>query len=135
MLSPQEALVYTMVVAAEADHEIAEAEINVIGDLCNHLPVFQAVGRAKMTAMAMACSELLTKAGGRAKVFAMIRKALPSQLRDTAYALACDVIAVDSRLRRDELQTLWKKIRAELDVDPVMARAIEQVAKVRFQAA
>jgi uncharacterized membrane protein YebE (DUF533 family) len=134
MLSPQEALVYTMVVAAEADHEIAEAEINVIGDLCNHLPVFQAVGRAKMTAMAMACSELLTKAGGRAKVFAMIRKALPSQLRDTAYALACDVIAVDSRLRRDELQAL-EEVRAELDVDPVMARAIEQVAKVRFQAA
>jgi hypothetical protein len=134
MLSPQEALVYTMVVAAEADHEIAQAEINVIGDLCNHLPVFQAVGRAKMTAMAMACSELLTKAGGRAKVFAMIRKALPSQLRDTAYALACDVIAVDSRLRRDELQAL-EEVRAELDVDPVMARAIEQVAKVRFQAA
>ncbi|MCE3250744.1 MAG: hypothetical protein K0R41_4569 [Geminicoccaceae bacterium] len=78
MLSPQEALVYTMVVAAESDHEIAEAEINVIGDLGNHLPVFQAVGRAKMTAMAMACSELLTKAGGRAKVFAVIRKALPS---------------------------------------------------------
>jgi uncharacterized membrane protein YebE (DUF533 family) len=134
MLSPQEALVYTMVVAAEADHEIAEAEINVIGDLCNHLPVFQVVDRAKMTAMAMACSELLTKAGGRAKVFAMIRKALPSQLRDTAYALACDVIAVDSRLRRDELQAL-EEIRAELDVDPVVARAIEQAAKVRFQAA
>jgi hypothetical protein len=134
MLSPQEALVYTMVVAAEADHEVAPAEINVIGDLGNHLPVFQAVGRAKMTAMAMACSELLTKAGGRAKVFAMIRKALPSQLRDTAYALACDVIAVDSRLRRDELQAL-EEIRAELDVDPVMARAIEQAAKVRFQAA
>jgi hypothetical protein len=134
MLSPQEALVYTMVVAAESDHEIAEAEINVIGDLCNHLPVFQAVGRAKMTAMAMACSELLTRAGGRAKVFAMVREALPSQLRDTAYALACDVIAVDSRLRRDELQAL-EEVRAELDVDPVMARAIEQVAKVRFQAA
>jgi uncharacterized membrane protein YebE (DUF533 family) len=134
MLSPQEALVYTMVVAAESDHEIAEAEINVIGDLGNHLPVFQAVGRAKMTAMAMACSELLTKAGGRAKVFAMIRKALSPQLRDTAYALACDVIAVESRLRRDELQAL-EEVRAELEVDPAMARAIEQVAKVRFQAA
>jgi hypothetical protein len=44
------------------------------------------------------------------------------------------VIAVDSRLRRDELQAL-EEVRAELDVDPVMARAIEQVAKVRFQAA
>ena len=134
MLTPQEALVYTMVLAAEADHEIAEAEINVIGDLGNHLPIFRTVGRAKMTAMARACSELLAKPGGRAKVFAMIRETLAPQLRDTAYALACDVIAVDSRLRRDELDAR-EESRAELEVDPVMARAIEQVAKVRFQAA
>jgi hypothetical protein len=134
MLSPQEALVYAMVAAAESDREIAAAEIDVIGDLGNHLPIFRAVGRAKMTAMAIACSELLAQPGGRAKVFAMIRKALAPQLRDTAYALACDVVAVDSRLRRDELEAL-DEIRAELEVDPVMARSIEQVAKVRFQAA
>jgi uncharacterized membrane protein YebE (DUF533 family) len=134
MLSPQEALVYTMVVAAEADHEIAEAEINLIGDVGNHLPVFQAVDRAKMTRMATACSELLAKAGGREKVFGLIRAALSPQLCDTAYALACDVIAVDSRLRRDEIQAL-EQIRTELGVDPLMARAIERVAEVRFQAA
>ena len=48
--------------------------------------------------------------------------------------IACDVIAADSRLNWDELQTL-ERIRAALEVDPAMARAIEQVAKVRFQAA
>ena len=134
MLSPQEALVYTMVVAAEADHEIDEAEINIIGDLGNHLPIFRAVGRAEMTRMAMACSELLAKPGGQDKVFGLIRAALSAQLRDTAYALACDVIAADSRLRRDEMDAL-ERIRTQLGVDPVMARAIEQVAEVRFQAA
>jgi hypothetical protein len=67
-------------------------------------------------------------------VFRQIRAALPRQLRDTAYALACDVIAVDSRLQRGEMHTLeW--LRDELEVDPAMARAIEQVAEVRFQAA
>ena len=134
MLSPQEALVYTMVVAAEADHEIDEAEINIIGDLGNHLPIFRAVDRAGMTGMAMACSEMLAKPGGHEKAFGLIRAALSPQLRDTAYALACDVIAVDSRLRRDEMDTL-ERIRTQLEVDPVMARAIEQVAEVRFQAA
>jgi uncharacterized tellurite resistance protein B-like protein len=134
MLSPQEALVYAMVVAAESDHDIAEAEIHIIGDLGNHLPIFRMIGRAKMTKMAMACSELLAEAGGRAKVFGMIRAALSPQLRATAYALACDVVAVDSRLQAKEMQAL-ESIRAELEVDPAIARAIERVAVIRFQAA
>jgi uncharacterized membrane protein YebE (DUF533 family) len=134
MLSPQEALVYTMVAAAEADHEIADAEISLIGDLANHLPVFRTMDRAALTAIATACSEALAKPGGRERVFRQIRTALPRQLRDTAYALACDVIAVDSRLQRGEMHTLeW--LRTELEVDAAMARAIEQVAEVRFQAA
>jgi uncharacterized membrane protein YebE (DUF533 family) len=134
MLSPQQALVYTMVAAAEADHEIADAEIDLIGDLGNHLPIFRGVDRAVLTATATACSETLARHGGREEVFRLIREALPLPLRDTAYALACDVIAIDSRLQRSELHTLeW--LRTELDVDPAMARAIEQVAEVRFKAA
>lgn len=134
MLSPQEALVYTMVAAAEADHEIADAEINLIGDLGNHLPIFRTIDRPRLTAAATACSEALAQPGGRAEVFRQIRAALPRQLRETAYALACDVIAIDSRLQRSEMHTLeW--LRTELEVDPAMARAIEQVAEVRFQAA
>lgn len=134
MLSPQEALVYTMVAAAEADHEIADFEIDLIGDLGNHLPIFRSVDRARLTEIATACSEALARPGGREQVFRQIRAALPRQLRDTAYALACDVIAVDSRLQRGEMHTLeW--LRSALEVDPAMARAIEQVAEVRFQAA
>ena len=134
MLSAQEALVYTMVAAAESDHEIDQAEIGIIGDLVNHLPIFRGVDRAKAAAMASACSKMLEQAGGRDRVFGLIREALSPMLRDTAYAIACDVIAADNRLRRSELQIL-ERIRAQLEVEPALARAIEQVAKVRFQAA
>lgn len=134
MISAQEALVYTMVAVAEADREIADAEIDLIGDLVNHLPIFKGVDRATMTAMATRCSEMLAQAGGSDKVFALIRQALSMSLRDTAYALACDVIAVDSRLNRAEMRIL-ENIRAQLEVDPAMARAIERVAEVRFKAA
>jgi uncharacterized tellurite resistance protein B-like protein len=123
-----------MVVAAESDHDIAEAEIHIIGDLGNHLPIFRTTGRAKMTRMAMACSELLAEADGRETVFGLIRAALSPQLRATAYALACDVIAVDGRLQPNEMQAL-EGIRAKLEVDPAVARAIERVAVIRFQAA
>jgi uncharacterized membrane protein YebE (DUF533 family) len=134
MLSAQEALVYTMVTAAEADHEIDDAEIRIIGNLVSHLPIFRGMDRAAATRIATACSKLLAEAGGRDRAFVQIREALSPQLRETAYAIACDVIAADSRLRRHELQIL-ERIRAQLEVEPAMARAIEQVAKVRFQAA
>ena len=134
MISPQEALVYTMVAAAEADREIAEAEIDIIGDLVNHLPIFKGVDRAATSEMAMRCSEMLAQAGGSHQVFGLIRQALSMPLRETAYALACDVIAVDSRLNRAEMRVL-DEIRIRLEVDPSVARAIEQVAQVRFKAA
>jgi uncharacterized membrane protein YebE (DUF533 family) len=134
MLSPQEALVYTMVVAAEADHEIDDAEINLIGDLGNHLPAFREIGREALTEIAVACSEALAQPGGRQEVFGLIREALPRQLRGTAYALACDVVAVDRRLQRSEIHALeW--LRRELEVEPALARTIEEVAEVRFKAA
>jgi uncharacterized membrane protein YebE (DUF533 family) len=134
MISPQEALIYTMVAAAEADREIADAEIDLIGDLANHLPIFKGLDRAGMTRMATRCSHMLAQAGGSDQVFDLIRQALPMPLRETAYALACDVIAVDSRLNRAEMRIL-DRIRAQLEVDPATARAIEQVAEVRFKAA
>jgi uncharacterized membrane protein YebE (DUF533 family) len=134
MISPQEALIYTMVVAAESDRDIADAEIAVVGDVVNHLPVFKGLDRAAMTAMAARCSDLLARADGADRAFGLIREALSMPLRETAYALACDVIAVDRRLSRAEMGIL-ERIRTELEVDPMMARAIEQVAQVRFQAA
>ena len=133
MLSPQEALVYTMVVAAEADHEIAEAEINLIGDLGNHLPVFRG-GPGDDDRDRDGVLEALGSPAAARRCSAMIREALPRQLRGTAYALACDVVAVDRRLQRAELHALeW--LRSELEVEPALARAIEQVAEVRFKAA
>jgi hypothetical protein len=123
-----------MVAAAEADREVADAEINLIGDLVNHLPIFKGVDRAAMTAMATRGSNLLAQAGGSDQVFDLIRHALTMPLRETAYALACDVIAVDGRRNRAEMRVL-ERIRAQLAVDPAMARAIEQIVEVRFKAA
>jgi uncharacterized membrane protein YebE (DUF533 family) len=134
MISPQEALIYTMVLAAESDGEIVDAEIDIVADLANHLPVFKGVDRVAMTAMAARCSDLLAQTDGGDRAFGLIREALSMPLRETAYALACDMIAVDRRLSRAEMAVL-ERIRAQLEVDPVMARAIEQAAQVRFQAA
>lgn len=134
MISPQAALVYTMVVVAEADDHICDTEIALIGDLVNHLPIFRGVDRAAVVEMATACSELLARPGGRDQVFDQIRAALKDDLRATAYALACDVIAVDSRLQRSEMGAL-DDVRNRLGIEPALAGAIERATQVRFHAA
>lgn len=134
MLTPQAALIYTMVIVAEADAEISEGEITIIGDLVNHLPVFAATPRTEVAAMAAACSILIAAPGGVEDAFVMIRAALPPALREAAYALACDVVAVDRRLNRAEIHTL-DRVRQGLGVPAPVADMLEGATRIRFQAA
>ena len=59
-----------------------------------------------------------------------IRDALPERLNETAYALACDVVAADGKLPDMELRML-EEVREELAVDRLHAAAIEWGARVR----
>ena len=134
MITPQTALVYTMVIAAESDGEIADCEIKRIGDLVDHLPIFNGMGRPELARLASHCSRTLAEAEPIDHVFDEIRDALSPALRETAYALACDVIAADRRLNLSEMKTL-ERIRVQLAIDPSAAGVIERAAQVRFQAA
>ena len=134
MLSPQAALIYTMVIVAEADTDISDDEITIISDLVNHLPVFDQIDRAQVTEMAMACSEMIGQPAGVDQAFAMIRGALSPTLREAAYALACDVIAADRRLNRREIRVL-ERVREKLEVPPAVADLLEGATRIRFQAA
>lgn len=134
MITPQAALVYTMVIAAEADGDIVGSEIGRIGDLVDHLPIFRGVGRPELAQLASHCSETLAEADAVEDVFAEIREALSPALRETAYALACDVIAADRHLNLHEMKTL-EQIRVQLVIDPSTAGMIERATQVRFQAA
>jgi hypothetical protein len=133
MLSHQDALICAMVVAAAPDREIAQQEIDIIGDLVDHLPIFRGIDRKRMIELAAACSEQLAGPGAINRVYAQIRAALSGPLREAAYALSCDVIALACRPQQ-EGQAL-AQIRAQLEVDPATARAIERAASARFQAA
>lgn len=132
MLSREAALVYAMVCAAGSDREIAQEEIGIIGDLVDHLPIFHGIERRQVRDLAMRCSAQLAGPGGVDAAYGQIRAALAGRLREAAYALSCDVIAV-CRPQQDE-QAL-ERIRAQLEVDPATARPIERAARMRIQAA
>jgi tellurite resistance protein len=124
------ALIYTMVLVSASDRDMTDAELASIGDMVLHLPVFKDFDRKKLTKVGAECAKLLQKEDGLDQAFKLIKKALPKKLRETAYALACDVAAADGSATQEELRLL-EMIRDRLDIDRLTAAAIERGARAR----
>jgi tellurite resistance protein len=132
MLDPHGALIYTMVIVSAADRDMTDAELEIIGGIVGHLPVFHNFDRQELPLVLQACTRLLNRENGLEEAFAAIRKALPANLRETAYAIACDVAAADGEASQEELRVL-EMMRHRLDIDRLIAAGIERGARARFQ--
>jgi tellurite resistance protein len=130
MNKQQTALIYTMVLVSAADRNMTDAEMRSIGDLVLHLPVFSDLQPAQLIGAAEDCAGRLSADDGLDNVLELIRDSLPSRLRETAYVLACDVAAADERASQEELRML-EMIRYRLDLDRLVAAAIERAARAR----
>lgn len=132
MLDPHGALICTMVMISAADRDMTDAELTIIGDIVGHLPAFRAFHRDSLPAVLNECTKLLSRDNGIDAAFAAIKKALPTNLRETAYAVACDVAAADGEASQEELRIL-ELMRDRLDIDRLIAAGIERGARARFQ--
>ncbi len=130
MISHQTALIYAMILASAADGEMSDAELKEIGDLVRSLPVFQSYEIDRLPHDSAECAELLGKNDGLERLLDVITEALPEKLRETAYALACDVVAADLHADDEELRLL-QLIRFRLNVGRLTAAAIERGARAR----
>ena len=130
MIDPQNALIYTMVITSAADRDMTDSELQVIGDIVKHLPVFVGYDSTQLAKAAQDCADLLADPNGLDKALDLILSALPDKLHETAYALACDVAAADGRASQEELRLLeW--LRHGLSLNRLTAAAIEQGARAR----
>ena len=132
MLDPHGALIYTMVLVTGAESRLPAAEIAIIGDIVGHLPAFHNFDRGKLAGHLDSCAELLSRDDGLEATLGAIKEALPPRLRETAYVIACDLIASDGSATQEELQIL-ELIRQHLEVDRLIAAAIERGTRARFQ--
>ena len=131
MISHHDALIYTMVLVSAADNNMPDVELSSIGEAVLHLPVFRDFDRENLPKATRACTKLLQDEDGLDKAFKAIKTALPEKLRETAYALACDVVASDPRASPEELRML-ELIRYRLDIDRLAAAAIERGARAHY---
>ena len=130
MTTHHAALIYTMVLMAAADRDMTDAEMATIGDMVAHLPVFRDYDRSKIASTAAGCIDLLSAENGLDKLLQDIKKSLPEKLRETAYALACDVAAADGKVTQEEARLL-ELLRFALSIGRLPAAAIERAAKAR----
>ena len=131
MIDHHAALIYTMTLISAADGNMTDAEIGVIGDIVGHLPIFKDYDSKGLTRDLSACTRLLQRDDGMEATFKEIKAALPKHLRETAYAVACDVAAADPQMSQEEMRML-ELIRHRLQIDRLAAAAIERGARARF---
>ena len=130
IISPQTALIYTMVMMSASDRDMTDAELQTMGDIVKHLPVFRDYDLSKLPAAAANCAELLADPEGLEKALALIAKTLPAKIHETAYALACEVAAADGSVSQEELRLL-EMMRHRLQVGRLPAAAIERGIRAR----
>jgi len=132
MLDHHRALIYTMVIVSAADNELPEAELRIIGDIVGDLPIFRDFDQAELPRVLNDWTELIGRENGLEETLTAIKAALPAKLRETAYAIACDLVAADGEASQEELRIL-ELIRHRLNLERLVAAAIERGARARFQ--
>ncbi|MCV6823569.1 MULTISPECIES: tellurite resistance TerB family protein [Halocynthiibacter] len=130
--TPQDSLVAMMVAASASDENMRTSELVTIQRVVNHLPVFADFDQDRMSVISTTVLELFTEEDGLDALFGLIRENLPEKLYETAYALACDVVASDGIIGEQESRML-EEIRYELNIDRLHAAAIERGSRARHQ--
>ncbi|MEM9138396.1 MAG: tellurite resistance TerB family protein [Pseudomonadota bacterium] len=131
-LTPQDALVAVMIATSVADETMTNREMISISSIVELLPVFAGYDLDRVQRMTGMVSDLFTEEDGIDALLGLVLAALPERLRETAYALACDVAAADGSVAMTELRFL-EELRHELKVGRLTAAAIERGARARHQ--
>lgn len=131
MLNRHEALIHGMVTMAAADAVMTQSEMDMIGRMVTHLPVFEDFDLAQLPAIADTCLEKLQDENGIDRILAEMKSGLPESLRETAYALSVEVAAADLEASDEELNLL-QMMRQTLELDRLICTGIERGVRARY---
>jgi tellurite resistance protein len=132
-ISTEQALIYVMVMMTGVEGKIKPEELAELELLVRTLPVFKGFDRTRLPNVAQECGDILQEKEGLKTVLALVKNQLPDRLRETAYALAVEVAAVDLLVGKEELRFL-AILRDALSLDKLTTAAIERSAIARYQA-
>ena len=129
-LSPQDAVIFLMVMTSASDGNITQDELRTIGRVVRSYPLFSDADEQDLVKTSERAGQLMSSDGGLHKVISAAQAALPSFLTETAYAAVVDVVTADEDLKMEEIRVL-ELIRDALGVTDDGAAAIEHAARAR----
>lgn len=124
-ISPETALVYTMVTVCASDEQLAESEVARMTGIVEYLPAFKHYPLDRLQLDTETCFAILQSEEGLDAVLGLVEEATPESHYDLVYALACEVAASDGNLSQEELRLL-ELIRHFFNIDRLTAAAIER---------
>ena len=130
-ITPQDALIYMMVMVSAADRDMHEVELRHLGRLLRELPLFEDFDQSRLMAVAKAAARLMSEIDGANKTLRLLSASIPARLRETAYVLACEMAVIDRKMPIEELRVM-QRLRQCLQVDRLAATAIERSTLVRL---
>ena len=130
--TPEDTLVAVMIALSASDETVRTSELMSIERMVNHLPVFKDYQLERLKDVSSTVFDMLAEEDGLDILWDTVRTNLPERLFDTAYAMACDVAAADGTARDAELRLL-EDMRYELNIDRLLAAAIEAGARARHR--
>lgn len=134
VMSPQDALIAAMMLMSAADRDMSESELKEIGATVDLLPVFKNYDRDRIGRVSETVVEILQDENGLETLIGLVRQATPESLRETVYAIACDVAAADGEIQLEEARLL-EMIRFNLKIERLAAAAIERGSRARHMPA
>ena len=105
---------------------------SALAGIVQTLPAFQEFSSERLATATDAAVSLLAEDDGLSHAAKMMRDALEPRLRETAYALACEVAAAEHAVSQPVLRML-ELVMAELRLDPLAAAAIERATRARHR--
>ncbi len=130
IISPETALVYTMVTVSASDGNMTDSELTRMTGLVGYTPAFQNYNLERLRQDTSSCIEILQSEEGLDAVLGLVEEAVPDSHMDLVYGLACEVAASDGTLTQEELRLL-EMIRHYFNLDRLTAAAIERSVAAR----
>lgn len=129
VLNKQEALASILLVTIAADGHISDEESSSFGSVVNRMQLFRNQSASEFSSMMDKLLGLLKK-HGHTFLLEKATAGLPSELRETTFALCADLIFADGSVE-DEEKELLEGIQQSLQVSDDLALKIIEVLQIK----
>ena len=130
VFNPQKAIMTIVIAAVKADGEVSGEEIGRLRSMCARSPVFVSNSKEEDDAVISFADNVTTQL--KADAIVKAAAALKQDLRETAFAFACEVILADGVVGEDE-DTFISMLAEKLEIAEEIGRAVVTATIIRMR--